>query len=906
MRSSQHLKHRAPIFDTSPMASSSSRVRWAVAVLPLLLAARIYAPTENLRELAYLLVPGWSLALLLGRWLRGEPSSTAWGIFTVGFGTLFAAELYWFAEDVFELETFPGPGEYLEAVSFVILTFGLWRTTLRVAPIGDRTGIIDSTAVALAAATLGWLFVVEPAARSTEMEVAKQAELVIQLGLDVVLLAVLTRLGFSLRVRPPAYLFLYLGAGGLVALDGGESMIETGGGTEFGRLGDLLMMAAYGCWGLAAISPDRLARTSASALRYVGVRRVLVLGASVLVPLIASAVQHLRGVPQTGTAALVLGGLGIAIVALVMVRIAGLFTSVRHLADERGRERFAALVEHSSDGILMIDRELRVSYASPALFSVWGHRPSDLVGHSVTTLFAARDAEVARSQLERSAALPTGATLDFESTIRRADGAERQCQAIAANLIGHAAIGERVLTLRDITDRKRLEAELTEQAFHDSLTGLANRALFLDRVEHSLRVRSAGSSLAYRLATHSACGDRPAGDLAVVFLDLDDFKQVNDGLGHAAGDELLGVVGARLLACVQSGDTVARLGGDEFAILFENRSGVSEVLEATERILALFTAPLRAGGLELAVRGSAGVALAGISDTAHDLIQHADIAMYEAKAAGRGSYQVFDPAMKRAAAERIALRADLDRAIEEQQLTLVYQPIVELRSGRIKGAEALLRWQHPTRGLVSPADFIPIAEQSGRIAEIGQWVLERACHDAAGWQRGGAPVTINVNVSAVQLRDASLPDRIVSALADARLAPDLLIVEITETAMMNDPDATAAILEKLRALGVRIALDDFGTGYCSLAYLTRFAVDYLKIDRAFVSEVKADSEHLLAHNILHMAECLGMAAVAEGIEEAAQLENLRSNGCAYGQGYHLGRPMDPSAFATRLGIHASG
>ncbi len=864
-------------------------MRWAVAVPPLLLIARIYAPSETLREFAYLLVIGWSFALLLFRWLRGAPSATAWGIFAAGFGALFAAEIYWFAEDVFEFERFPGPGEYLNALSFVILTLGLWRTTLRVAPIGDRTGIIDSTTVALAAATLAWLFVVEPASRSTEMEAAEQAWLLIPLGLDVALLAVVTRLGFSLRVRPPAYLFLYLGAGGLVALEGGESMIEVGGGMEFGRIGDLLMMAAYTCWGLAAICPDRLARRSASALRYVGVRRVFVLGASVLLPLLASTLQHLRGVPQTNTAALVLGGLGIAIVGLVMVRIAGLFTSVRHLADERGRERFAALVEHSSDGILTIDREERVSYASPALLSVWGHRPDDLVGQSVTTLFAARESALATSHLERSLALPTGATLDFESMVLRADGAERHCQTIAANLTEHPAVGERVLTLRDITDRKRLEAELTEQAFHDSLTGLANRALFLDRVEHALHV----------------VADRPTSDVAVVFLDLDDFKQVNDGLGHAAGDELLGVVGVRLGACVRSGDTIARLGGDEFAILLENRSGVSEVLHATERVLALFNAPLRAGDLELAVRGSAGVALARSGDTAHDLIQHADIAMYEAKASTRGGYQIFDPAMKSAAAGRIALRADLDRAIAEQQFTLVYQPIVELRTGRIKGAEALLRWQHPTRGFISPAEFVPIAEQSGRITEIGQWVLERACHDAAAWQRGATPVTVNVNVSAVQLRDASLLDRVASALAGARLAPELLIVEVTETAMMNDPDATATILTTLRSLGVRIAIDDFGTGYCSLAYLTRFAVDFLKIDRAFVSEVKADSEHLLAHNILHMAECLGMAAVAEGIEEEAQLANLRSHGCDFGQGYHLGRPMDVQAFAARLGKRQS-
>ncbi len=856
---------------------------WLFAIPPTLLLARLLVPSEFAAEVVYLLAPALSVALLVRRWVRDAPGSTAWGLLTLGFGALFAAELYWFAEDQFDFENYPGPGEYASAASLVILTLGLWRSVVRVAPVGDRTGIIDSTSVALAAAAVGWVFIVEPASTAGEMSADEQTWVALLWGLDVALLAVLVRLAFSLRVRPPAYLFLYLGAGGLVALDGGEGVLELSLNTELGPVGDYLEMAAYSCFGLAAVCSDELHRTSASALRYIGVRRIVVLGASALVPLLAETLQPLLGLATTPATAVVLGGAGLAIGALVMVRMAGLIATVRQLADERGRERFTALVEHSSDVVLTVDDEHRIRYASPALQTLWGHRPAAVLGQNLTSLFPAPDAQLVTAQLER-AALPGQATLEFESVIARSDHSERSCEVIVANLREHPAVRELVVTLRDITERKELERQLTHQAFHDSLTGLANRALFLDRVEHALRVRE----------------DRPGAEVAVIFIDLDGFKQVNDGLGHAAGDDVLEAVGLRLRQAVRSGDTVARLGGDEFVVLLESRAGLSQVLEATERILHVFELPLRAGKLDLAVRASAGAALARPGDTAQDLVQHADIAMYEAKGAGVGGYALFDPDMKRAAAQRIALRSDLDRAIEEKQFWLAYQPIVELRSGRVKGAEALLRWQHPVRGPVSPEDFVPIAEQSGRIVEIGQWVLANACLDAASWQGGSFPVTVNVNVSAVQLRESQLIDRVSSALRAARLAPELLTLEITETAMMEDPETTAAVLGRLRALGVRIAIDDFGTGYCSLAYLKRFSVDFLKIDRAFVSELKADSENELAHNILHMADCLGVASVAEGIEEEAQLANLRSHGCAFAQGYHLGKPMEQAAFARRL------
>ena len=861
--------------------SNSDLIR-AFAVPVLLVLIRLVSPSEAVGEIAYILVPAWSAGQLLRRRLRGDCPSAAWGLLTGGFACLAIAEFYWYSEDLFDIEYYPGPGEYLNALALLVMTVGFWRTTARVAPVGDKTGIIDATVLALATAVLAWVAIAEPASRSNRLSGDEQAWLMLLLGLDVLLLGTIARLGFSLRARPPAYLFLYLGAGGLVLLDGLESVFEVTLGIQWGGTGDVLEMMCYACWGLAALLPDRAERASANSLHYLGVRRVAALGAGGLVPLSALVVQDVLGVPMTFANVAVLGTAGLAIGLLVMIRMCGLIAAVRELADERGKERFAALVDNSSDVILSVDRALQVSYASPALHSIWGHAPEAVVGNSVQRLFSPSEVESLRGHLERAAASRRG-TLEFESMVLRADGGLRDCEVVAANLTDHPAVGELVLTLRDITDRKNLERELRHQAFHDSLTGLANRALFLDRAAHALRMQA----------------DQPDHDVAVAFIDLDQFKQVNDGLGHNAGDDVLQAVGERLRTCVRGSDTIARLGGDEFVVLIQRCAGVLGAIDAVERILGVFDLPFGAGGLEVNLRASAGVAIARPEDTAADLLRHADIAMYEAKGSGRSGYQLFDPSMKSAATTRIGLRSDLDRAIEEKQFSLVYQPIVELKSGRLKGAEALLRWQHPERGAISPVDFIPIAEQSGRIVEIGHWVLEEACKTAALWQAAETALTINVNVSAIQLRDARLIERVRSALLGTRLEPGRLTLEITETAMMDSPETTAEILKSLRELGVRIAIDDFGTGYCSLAYLRRFTVDFLKIDRAFVTEVKADSERLLAHNILDMAENLGVTAVAEGIESDAQLANLRDHGCEYGQGYYFAASLSPQDFIAQ-------
>jgi diguanylate cyclase (GGDEF)-like protein/PAS domain S-box-containing protein len=445
----------------------------------------------------------------------------------------------------------------------------------------------------------------------------------------------------------------------------------------------------------------------------------------------------------------------------------------------------------------------------------------------------------------------------------------------------------------DVTERKVLEEQLAYQAFHDPLTGLANRVLFRDRVEHALS--RAGRSGAVR--EH----------VAVLFLDLDDFKSVNDTLGHAEGDRLLEAVAARLLRATRGCDTVARLGGDEFAVLLEDMAGPDDALTVAERIVAALRAPVGVTGKDVLVSASIGIAHARPDDSTGELLRNADVAMYQAKEGGKGCARVFEPAMHAAIVERLTLAADLRHAVDRGELRLLYQPIVELESGRLTGVEALVRWQHPDRGLVAPAVFIPLAEEVGMIVPVGRWVLVEACRQlrsfdglvspGAGPDRGG--LTMSINLSGLQLQDPELVAHVAGALAEAGVAPARVVLEITESVLMRHAEETIATLHALKALGVRLAIDDFGTGYSSLSYLQRFPVDVLKIDKAFVDGVaRGGSDAALARAIIALGDSLGLRTVAEGIEHPEQWAQLAALGCGHGQGYLFARPLTAAALAS--------
>ena len=432
---------------------------------------------------------------------------------------------------------------------------------------------------------------------------------------------------------------------------------------------------------------------------------------------------------------------------------------------------------------------------------------------------------------------------------------------------------------RDNAVRRKLEDELSYRAAHDPLTGLANRRRFVDRLEILLAAN-------------------PGGRLSVLFLDLDDFKTVNDTAGHTVGDQLLAVVGARLRGHLREGDLAARLGGDEFGILLDG-SDVPAAMLVAQRLLAAMNEPVTLDGLTTTIRTSIGIVDGSRPDaTGPELLRDADIAMYAAKASGKGRFAVYAPEMRATVIDRLQLEEDLGAAIQLRQLHLEFEPILELDGGRLRAAEALVRWEHPVRGTLQPDQFIPLAEETGHIVDVGRWVIRTACRQLARWREHLEPeLVMTVNVSARQLADAGLVDDVAGALAAHHLPPESLVVEVTESALLTDGDDALANLTALREMGIRIAIDDFGTGYSSLSYLGRLPVDILKIDRAFVSRLDDEAEERpLAAMVVRLGETLGLETIAEGIETPQQLAALRRLGCELGQGFLFARPASAEVF----------
>ena len=434
-----------------------------------------------------------------------------------------------------------------------------------------------------------------------------------------------------------------------------------------------------------------------------------------------------------------------------------------------------------------------------------------------------------------------------------------------------------------ITDAKTLEA--MNQAFLDSLTGLASRALFMTRMEGAFATTSTGG-------------------VAALFVDLDRFKVVNDSLGHAAGDRLLVVVAERIQQCLRDGDTAARLGGDEFAVLLPNVTGVDEVVPVARRILEVLREPFDLAGKQTYVSSSIGIAFSETAGhEAQDLMVRADLAMYQAKKLGKDRFEIFEPAMQAAFQAGLQMEADLRRAVVRHEFELRYQPIVHLRTGEITGLEALVRWQHPERGIIPPLEFIPLAEETGMIIPIGDWVLREACRQAAVWyhQRDGQMLTVSVNLSAVQLDQGNLPELVASALAESGLPARCLVIELTESLLVDHRPSTLRQLEDVKALGIRLAIDDFGTGYSSLAYLRRFPIDIIKIDKSFVDDVGDEpTAAALTLGIIQLGQALHLSTIAEGIEHLDQLNELADGNCELGQGYYFAEPLTDQAMGDLL------
>jgi diguanylate cyclase (GGDEF)-like protein/PAS domain S-box-containing protein len=811
----------------------------------------------------------------------------------IGISAWLGLQLTWLLEAV-------GPALRLDFVVLAMLcvllfVIGRWWIQVlhgRFSPIETAAVYLDSIAVALAVTACAVLFRGAGAVVETDREILAFA---VVMGATVGGAAVLNLAITPVR-GPNGWMALMLG----MAIVGGGLMWRIGTDSSQWHPADLVasigvLLGGYGAatWTNSVDPSDRFrlwARGLRNALPVaaVALAAVLLIVNEVLLPV------NGEGVGLAVDVALALVLADCVVRQTLMVRERSRLLRQANDAVERERlastdlaaseQRFRTLVQNSSDVFLILKPDGTVDYQSPAVERVLGYAPGDRLGRQIFELTHPEDLGFVRAviaELMQTA----GAVRTIELRSRHADGSWRTLEATGHNMIGDPMVNGIVVNYRDVTERKVLERQLIHEAFHDPLTGLANRALFIDRVDHALTRR-----------------DGPK-RLAVLFMDVDDFKTINDSLGHAAGDLVLVAVAERLRGCLRPEDTVARLGGDEFGVLVEDADD-SLPHELATRLLDALRNPFDISGKQVHLQASVGLAFGNDEiRTANELLRNADVAMYTAKNRGKGRVERFETSMHAAVLSRLELKADLERAITHDEFRLRYQPTFDLHDGRLSGFEALLRWRHPTRGEIFPNDFIGLAEETGLIVPIGTWVLEQACAQARAWVDAGCDdLVLSVNLSARQLREPDIVAWVRNALAKADLAPARLMLELTESSLMQDDEGR---LHAIRALGVTLALDDFGTGYSSLSYLSRFPIDVLKIDRSFTSELGEVEDSALVRSVIQLASAMDMRTVAEGIERPEQLARVTALGCDFAQGYLLGRPMDPIRATGLATTHAT-
>ncbi|WP_420476896.1 putative bifunctional diguanylate cyclase/phosphodiesterase [Noviherbaspirillum sp. ST9] len=589
----------------------------------------------------------------------------------------------------------------------------------------------------------------------------------------------------------------------------------------------------------------------------------------------------LDGLDGTGLA-VEIGRLSVVATVLILIAFVGGHISLLRSRLHDSKVFFETIWDTCTDAVVVTDADGRVIYANPSLWTVFGYNPQHLVGSHVSRLQPngiGPDASLAHAM---NALGPGNDKVIREIEALHAGGAHFPVEIT----LGHARMNGRdirVAFLSDITERKAAENQIRHLAHHDPLTGLPNRMTLQERLEHAI-----------------AHARRKPQDLWVLFLDVDRFKLINDSLGHRCGDLVLTTIAARLMECCRDTDTVARLGGDEFVVLLEGTPSAELSVVAVERIMDALARPMFVDGHELALTPSIGIAVyPQDGDTPDQLVERADAAMYRAKQSGRNNFCFYTTSMNDVALSRLQMENDLRNALAAGEFLLHYQPQFDVGSGALSGVEALLRWHHPRDGITSPAEFIPIAEETGLIVPIGEWVIRAACEQQRAWAQAGLPpLRISVNLSQRQFTQSDLVDTIARILQETNAVPQLLEFEITESTLMGDVDHAVRQLRQLRALGVHLSIDDFGTGYSSLAFLKRFPIEILKIDRSFVHDMQQDSDaREIVHAIVSLAKTLRLEVVAEGVEDAAQLRVLREMQCDRVQGFLLGRPVEARQIA---------
>jgi len=852
-------------------------------------------PPDGLpRAVAYVVVHGAAaLALLLSSDRDDLPDHQPWRLIIVGFWFLVLSDIFWL------IETQEGPSWTSTSSSLATvlasINFGFGGVLL----IGGRPSphllhrAVDATIIIVAGAVIAWQWWLLSSSATTTMAIGQYPFVVLLVGASAALV-VLT--GTLWRGRDPDLRsILLMGAAGSLTMGGQTVSLLLGSADHLPRAVDPMWFVASVLAVFALRDPSaaiqfrahRARSQMATPLKLIGLGLAAIINPSLIW------LQDASGSP------LAVAGLGTIVSALTL---AGVWRASKLISDrdemrnalELSERRFRSLAEHANDLTLVVRADKLITYAGPSSRTVLGCEPRAIENTDLTMIAALPDRSMLASFIEVVASAPSGSDAATEIRLVDLHGRYRDAEIVAVNLLDNPAVSGIVVTAHDVTDLRGFEARLAHQASHDALTGLANRHYFAEQVQEMVD----------RTKGHR---DRPSTldevMTGVLFIDIDDFKTVNDSLGHDAGDRLLQAIAQRLTQATGQFGIAARLGGDEFAVLLRDASQPDQVHCFVTQLLNTLCAPVRLDERTVAVTASIGVALSD-NDPAEVIMRNADTAMFIAKAEGKHAYRVFEHEMHVVARKRLDLKADLPTALASSELTLFYQPIVRLADRATVGVEALVRWNHPTLGLVGPNDFIPLAEESGAIGPIGSFVLRQACHEAEQFHvvhNSVTPPYVSINLSPHQLLTPRLVEEFRDILVTGSIGPQHIIVEITERVLLDENPTVRRSLAQLRDLGIKVALDDFGTGYSSLSYLNRLDVDIVKLDRSFTSSMATSGRNrTLIRGIVDLTRSLNIITIAEGVERAEQVEDLQALGCDFVQGYYFGRPAPAAAIVDRL------
>jgi diguanylate cyclase (GGDEF)-like protein/PAS domain S-box-containing protein len=826
---------------------------------------------------------GSAFLATVAAWKAAEPAvKRTWSFLAATMWVYTAGNLlnstYW----LFGVDPFPSIGDVF-FLGFYPLLFTAIFIAIRAAAVRVQWGrlALDATILMLGFGAFFWFFVIGPTASADrDPDVIKYVLTQTYIALNCLMLlafgVLLMHAGAGAIARRTVIL-LTIGFAAMQLADIVWAMAKVSGTYLPGGMSDAIYLSCYG-W-LIAAAREQLRGAPLQRQEATAAGNVLVQGMPYVAMLMSFLVLVYVESSSMSSPATAMTVIIFALTLLVMLR-QGVMSRDDALVRERRaagivEARYASLIKNASDVIMIADVDGRLRFASPAAERTFGMNPDDLVGRNLLDLWGEADRERLAAFLAEVAATRGRSVGPVEVVV--GNGARRSTlESVGSNLLEDPAIAGLALNFRDVSERKALEEQLRQLAFHDPLTLLANRSLFRNRVQHALTLTQ-----------------RSHQRVAVMFLDLDNFKNVNDSMGHDAGDRLLQAAAQRLVKSTRPSDTVARLGGDEFAILLEGINEASDVERIAATITRSFDEPLQLDGSDTYIAASIGIAFSQPGDDTEQLLRNADIAMYNAKAAGKARFVVFQPRMQEQLRERLRLEEDITRALEQGEFFLEYQPVVDLDKRELLGVEALVRWNHPEQGLVMPGAFIATAEESGQIVDLGRWVLTEACRAIKAWRDGivaGEGLRVAVNISGRHLQYADLVGDVRAPSSPRASSPRNLVIELTESTIMHNTEVNLERFRELKALGVRLAIDDFGMGYSSLSYLHRFPIDILKIDRSFVGRLtEQDDGPELARAVVMLGETLGLETVAEGVEHEEQVAKLLELGCVAAQGFLFAR-----------------